>query len=486
MKKRLLNASLSCLALCCVSLVIWKLLPGKTAEDAPPQVAAGPWQANDTVTLSPQQIQTLGIKVTVAQERPLRKTRTVSGRLTYDQDRHVALKAPCEGVITDIRVRPGITVQQGQTLAVLSSPEIGEVRAEIRMRESELELASTFAERESAIRSGVEKLVGLIRSGQQPETIESALESEILGAYRERLMSAYTRARLAVQMNSNIRGAAAAGAISGRTAQQRASEEQAAQAALKSEAEQSLFEVQQSSKELAVKAEAARRQLEVSVQKLRAILGPYAVPYPSTGLQAAAENSLSEVNLVAPIGGSIEDRLLSSTERVAAGETILVLADTSHLWAVANIRERDWATIQVEPGEKVTLSTPALPNEVFEGEVLNVGRSVDQDTGAAPLVARLQSPDDRLRPGMFIRMNIPAGPQRVALTVPEAAVVVHNQQPFVFVPAGDSQFKRVDVQLGDQEAGQIEIVAGLVSGTPVVSEGTFQLKSALLIVAEEE
>ena len=118
--------------------------------------------------------------------------------------------------------------------------------------------------------------------------------------------------------------------------------------------------------------------------------------------------------------------------------------------------------------------------------VLIVGRRIDPATGAAPLVAALQGTDSRLRPGLFIRMTVPAGPPRSGVAVPERAVVVHEGKAFVFVPESERNYRRVDVEVGSTENGLTEITSGLKPGDEVAVAGVFKLKSELLLAGEEE
>lgn len=461
----------------------WRTLHQQSEPNVPENVAVkGPLSV---VVLSSEQLAHSGIKLTTANEKSLRPTRTVPGRLAYDQDHHVAVTAAFDGIITDFLVHPGDSVSAGQTLAVVSSPEVGAARAEVRRRETELQLALRQTKWQTRTQDGVATLVDLIRDQQELDIIEAALEYQTLGEYRERLISAYTRARLAITLANNVRDAARSGAISGKVYQERESERQTAEASLKSIIEQTLFESDQATRECTARSDDARRQLDVSLQSLKSLLGPSS-DADAEVKKVSSGTSISEIHIVAPIDGAIEQRTLAVTERVAAGAPIAVIADTTHLWAVADIREQDWATIDIKRGEEVSITTPAIPAESYFAQVLTVGRTVDATTGAASLIARLQAEDQRLRPGLFIRMKLPAGPERSALMVPESAIVVHEGQSFVFVPEDEYHFRRVDVQRGEQEADQVEITSGIESGTSVVSEGAFFLKSALLMVGAEE
>ncbi len=202
------------------------------------------------------------------------------------------------------------------------------------------------------------------------------------------------------------------------------------------------------------------------------------------------------------MAGTVEERLVANSERVSAGDTIYVVADTSQLWAVAQLRQRDWQAISIQPGTKVTIQSPALKNQTYQAEVKIVGRKVDPVTGSMPITACLSSPNDLLRPGLFIYVELPTGPSRDGLSVPTRAVVTHDNQNYVFVkvegsPKKDSKtgedglapedaqhFRVQTVVIGDTLHDLTEIKEGLNEGETVVVDGSFTLKSKWLLASE--
>lgn len=62
--------------------------------------------------------------------------RFVPGRLKYDDNFHVEVKAPSEGVLSEVLVKPGDRVEVGQILAWLQSSEIGTARANVLKNEA--------------------------------------------------------------------------------------------------------------------------------------------------------------------------------------------------------------------------------------------------------------------------------------------------------------------------------------------------------------
>ena len=76
---------------CIVALgvyIFWRLWPTGPAEN---EVAVADIEEQTTlVTLPLGKLESAGIKVEAARETTLQPTRTIAGRLDYDQDRHVA------------------------------------------------------------------------------------------------------------------------------------------------------------------------------------------------------------------------------------------------------------------------------------------------------------------------------------------------------------------------------------------------------------
>ena len=483
MFQRVIYVSITAFVIVLGAFVSWHLWP----EDVPQQIASMEPVAEQTtlVTLPPAKVESAGIRVAKVRRSALQPTSTISGRLDYDQDRHVAVKSACDGILTKVLVRRGDQVSSGQVVAVVSSPQLGNARSNAAKKVAELNLARTQFQWRKSLCEGVEELVGLIRAGTSPDDIVERLKDEALGEYREKLVAAYTRSRLATNVAASSRGAASRGAISARLQQQRETEQQTSEAAVDTVLEHSLFEARQSCKVAEAKLADAQLQLEVSLQELNTLLGPAADQVTAEEVGQGQITMLSEVNLVAPIDGTVEERVFSATERVVGGDTIFTIADHSRLWAVADIRESDWSAISIAGGQEVEVWSPAIPVEKFQARVLVVGRRIDPATGAAPLVAKLERSDARLRPGLFIRMKIPAGPPRDVLAVPEQAVVAHENVSFVFVPESELKYRRVDVQVGETENGLTEIVSGLSAGDDVAVTGVFKLKSEMLLAGEE-
>jgi len=117
-----------------------------------------------------------------------------------------------------------------------------------------------------------------------------------------------------------------------------------------------------------------------------------------------------------------------------------------------------------------------------------VGRTVDAQTRAVPLVALLDNAKHEFKPGMFARIKIPSGTTGEELVIPAAALRTHDRQEFVFAVDADEPrtFHRVDVVVGKRTPEWVTIATGLTEGQRVVVNGAFLLKNELLLEQEED
>lgn len=459
----------------------WKLGRGGSPVVAPQPAGPGePEGPSPSITLPEAKTQAAQIETTPAARRAMRDARWVPGRVQYDDTRHVELKAGTDGVLARVLVKPGDKVQQGQVLAVLSSPEVGTARADVLQRQAERELAERTHAWRKETGEQVAKMITAIDDSRPIAEIEKEFRQTRLGEYRGTLLGAYSKYLLATNLASKAAAAAEGGAVSNRTVSERTSERESAEELLRGALEQSLFDTRQAAEAAEAELQNATRRHEVARENLEALLG-YEEPLES----GMAPGRLSLVELRAPFAGTIEEQMYSATERIQAGATQFVLADTTRLWVAADVREADWPALNVEPGQKIPVSTPALPGKTLEAEVYYVGRAVEVASSAIPLVARLDNSEGLLRPGLFVRVSLPLELGEEVLAVPEGAVLQHERTSFVFVEEAGGQFRRVNVETGRRGEGWIEVRRGLAEGERVVSRGAFALKSELLLEREE-
>lgn len=432
------------------------------------------------VELTPEKLAVMTLKRVPVETKEVRPTSEVPGRIRYDDRRHIEVSAATDGVLTKVVVAPGDRVEAGTVIAVMTSPAVGSARADVLKRQSELEVARKAYEWNNQIAQGLNDLTEAVEANSSLDDLADRTARLKLGEVRERIVTAYNRLRVAEKAAQAVTGGNTE-ILAARVAGERIAERDSAAAALKSLVEQSVFEARQAVAMAETSVGDAERRLDVAKEIVRTLLRQDDV------VQVDVEDTadLSKVQILSPLSGTIEARYRSTNERVAAGDPLFVIADVQTLWVAADLREREWKALALQPGDALTIRLPFEGGQERTATVYFVGREVDEITNAVPLVAEIANADRLLRPGMFCRVVVPNGEPVSGLTVPEAAVQSDGEDRFVFVCKSDRSFARVDVDV-QTVSSDVAVVAGdLSEGVEVVGEGAFVLKSELLLEGEE-
>jgi len=484
MKSRLWSTLLFVSVLAIGMASVWYFWNSKATSPAEAAVAT-PGETGPTgmVELTAEKITAAAIQASPIQKHPIRLTRTVPGRIQYDDTRHISVKAATAGALIEVRVKPGDSVTAGQVLAILSSPEVGTARADVLVRVNQLKLAQADLDWANSTSDGLKTLVNAIDQRKPVDEIRKSLQDKSVGKSRETLLSAYSRFLLANLLVKSLPTTDNNGGLTGRQVAERQSAFESAEAALQATKEQESYDARRVVTQAKNAIESAQNTLKISQQHLVTLLG-YDEPEMNDHKTAFSEK-LSHVEVRAPFAGTIEQKLFSNSERVQLGDTLLVLADTTQMWVAADLREGEWSAMKLHAGDPVIVTTPAMPGREFPAAVYYIGREVSSLTNSVPLMATISNADGLLRPGLFVRVLLPLSETREALAVHESALCEHDSRTFVFVKTGERSFQQVFIQRGVQEGAWVEVKSGLVGGESVVDHGAFALKSEMLLEREE-
>ncbi len=182
--------------------------------------------------------------------------------------------------------------------------------------------------------------------------------------------------------------------------------------------------------------------------------------------------------MLAPFAGVVMAVGATPGELVDTNREFFTLADLSVLWVYGDLPGAELAAVR--PGAAMTLLVDAYPGRRFPGHVAHVADQLDPRTGTARVRCEVPNPDGALRINMFGTVEIEEPLGRDGVMLPEAAVQLVDGTPTVFLRETPERFARRVVRIGAREAGQVEVIEGLQGGELVVTQGSFQLKSALL------
>jgi cobalt-zinc-cadmium efflux system membrane fusion protein len=202
-------------------------------------------------------------------------------------------------------------------------------------------------------------------------------------------------------------------------------------------------------------AEKARITVETTGERLR-VLG------------ADKEHPSPVVEIAAPASGVITDQQVTAASGTQglASPNAFTISDLSHVWIVCDVYENDLAFVHL--GEYAEIHLNAFPDKVLKGRIGNIGATLDPNLHTAKVRLEVQNPGF-IRLGMFVRATFHSQKKELHAMVPATAVLHLHDRDWVYVPADNGKFRRVEVTGGAMLPGNMqEIRMGLQPGQPVV------------------
>jgi cobalt-zinc-cadmium efflux system membrane fusion protein len=183
------------------------------------------------------------------------------------------------------------------------------------------------------------------------------------------------------------------------------------------------------------------------------------------------DKPMGMVDIVAPTTGVITDQEVTSAATVQAysSPSPFTISDISSVWIVCDVYENDLPNVRLGDTAEITLN--AYPDRPFRGKVSNLGAVLDPSIRTAKVRIEVQNPG-MMRLGMFAKATFRGQTTEMHTVVPASAVLRMHDRDFVFVPAPDKKFRRVEVVSGDvltENTNLQEIKSGLKPGQQVVT-----------------
>lgn len=186
-----------------------------------------------------------------------------------------------------------------------------------------------------------------------------------------------------------------------------------------------------------------------------------------------ARLQLDRTRIRAPFDGVMGMRMVAPGSRVDDETPLVEIFAIDRLQALFTIQERYVPMARV--GLPIHVRVAPYPQERFPGEVFFVAPSLDADARRLILKAWIQNEDHRLKPGMFVNVDVEVAAKDDALMVPESAIVYDSHGVFVWRQGAERRAEKIPVELGLRQDGRVEIAAGVEPGDVVVSAGVHKV-----------
>jgi membrane fusion protein, copper/silver efflux system len=191
----------------------------------------------------------------------------------------------------------------------------------------------------------------------------------------------------------------------------------------------------------------------------------------TNGIDLKTGHGLSgSFDLLAPFDGYVHVKKAIEGMRFEAGQSLLELADHSHVWIVAQFPEDQ--AMYVNVGQRMTVTFPSMPQQKVQGEISFIDPHVDEEQRR--IMARIVISDEghMFHPGLFAQVSgeIPIGE---SLTISTGAVIPTGNKYIVFVDHGGGKLEPREIEVGGHSGDFYELISGLSEGDRVVASANF-------------
>ena len=391
------------------------------------------------VVLPTEALSAIGIEIAGVTQRPAVARLSVTGSVEANQQQTQQVTPLVGGRIERVNVALGDRVRSGTVLATIASPQIAEMRGNLRAAETKLSLA----ERNLARVQRSENRVAVLSAKAKLDEAEATLRRtrrliELgVGAGKDLVAAeaAYKTAKAEYEFQNNI--------------------------ALNREVQQAQADV-----------ETARTEVAQIRQSLHAL---------GATVNVGGGNS-SFIAVRAPVSGTVTERLVNAGAGIEAGKPLFTIANLSSVWVIANVPEAQVGLLKL--GTPAEIRSAALGSGALAGRVNYIDPKLNEETRTARVRIEVPNSGERLKVGMFVEVGFQAGTGAATgeeLMVPSEAVQRIGDRTVVFIPKNEpGHFEVRDVQIGGEVEGYSRVIDGLKLGDRVVTKGSFQLKSQMM------
>jgi len=210
----------------------------------------------------------------------------------------------------------------------------------------------------------------------------------------------------------------------------------------------------------------------------------------ATAQQKATEAQVGDIKagiarktIHAPFSGILGIRQVSLGQYLAAGQAIVSLQSLNPIYVNFGVPQQD--TPEVRPGHVLRVSTSDIPGMEFTGRIMALDSVINEQTRNIQVQAILTNKENKLRPGMFVQVELPLGQPRQVVPLPASAInyAPYGDSVFVVTEMKDAKgntyhgVRQQVVKIEGSRGDQVAIISGINPGDEVVSSGVFRLRN---------
>ncbi len=190
--------------------------------------------------------------------------------------------------------------------------------------------------------------------------------------------------------------------------------------------------------------------------------------------------------LRSPVPGVVVERNVNPGMEVRPdyNTPLFVVSNIKKLTLLMEVFEVNIGKIRL--GQKLSVSVPAYPGELFPATVQYIGQVLDEKSRTIQVRCDLPNADSRLLPGMYATIIVNSNPGDLAIMIPLTAVFTEGDADFVFIALDGNHYQQRPVEIGLRLKDKAVVTGGLKPGEQLVTEGALTLRAEEQVEADSD
>lgn len=394
------------------------------------------------VKLDPEALNSAGIQTEGVTQRPAIAKLFVTGAVELNPEKTEMATPLVGGRIEQVFFGVGDYVNQGATLAVISSPQLAQLHGKMHEARTRYELAVRNLERVQKSENRVAVLQAKAKLDEAEATLKRTKRLIELGAGAGKDLVAaetnYKTAKADYEFQSNI--------------------------SLNKEIQEAKAEVETSQVDL--------RHIEDEMRSLGVTV--------NSNDEDDHRKDTSLVAVRAPLSGVITERKFNTGAGIDAATPIFAISNLSTVYVIANVPESSVGKLIIGSVAEIKSASTGTIN----GRISYIDPRLDETSRTARVRLEVPNGNGKLRAGMFTEVGFFTGTSETTgeeLAVNSQAIQRDGDKTIVFVPKEDEPgaFEVREVEIGGEFEGYTAIKSGVQLGESVVTKGSFVLKTQM-------
>lgn len=405
--------------------------------------------------------------VPVSVEKVAKKTisnvTTYSGQVFAEKDLAIVPKLP--GKVASVNVKVGSKIKAGDVLFTLDKKD---VENQIALAKVALDSAQVRydADMNNMNPQKIQNSKQNLERTKQNYAEKLSVLKENLERTKELSKQKLDSAKLNLERTKQLYEAGAASKAQLEQAEQAVTEIEKSNQSQIAQTEQSISELESTSKTQIEQLELGIAELESGTSTQ---LNQAQVSYRQAQISYnQALDALNNTVITSPIDGVISSVNIEVGEFASNAQPSVIVVGVGTVTANINVTEN--VINKIKNGQEVLVDIPSASMEGVKGKINNISPVADAKTKLFAVKIYLDNKDNKIKPGMFAKVNLDTDKKENVLAVKNEAVLQVNDKYLAYIVLNGKAVEK-KVKIGLDTGEYVEILSGLKEGDQVIVKG---------------